>query len=647
MDQTVASSATKTIEDPSKSKTCSSEVELPETSSQTQGQATSENSTHGESALEDPSSDNVEDTTPLLTSLSSQAKDNNNASQTKDDNAVSKAPPPPSATQTTAPSTEEEQGRALLQPKDENEPVLDREGGTTPLLSSDASKGTIVAEEGPPKKTPVLRLPDGVILPKKRPAKKPLLPLPEEKELSDKGSMSPLLPLHDENNSVYAVAGDGGDSRQQDSSQPQQAKQMLAKRLYQVYRTYEFLILVLFAIVLARAYPPLGGIYLAPKITAGWIYVCIIFVLAGLGLKTEEFAKAFQRIWFNLYVQIFSFGINSILVYMAARLLVHYGVLQQDLADGMVVCACLPTTINMVIVLTKSANGDEPLAIINAAAGNMVGVFLSPVLILGYLGVKGDVDLISVFYKLALRVVLPVAVGQVIQKTMRKVSNYYKSHKKEFRKFQEYCLVFIVYTVFCRTFLGGTTSSIADIFLMIAYVSLLLIGLKILAWVSLGLLFPGRPKMRVCGFFICTQKTISMGIPVINALYEESPSVGLYTLPLLIWHPMQLLIGTFLVPKLESYVRRELIRLRQYDDISSSHGPTDGRPSSQSTPSTPNLETNAESALQEQELPSSSVSTISKLTPKGSQFSRVSQFEAGNSTKPESTEQQVDNAVHE
>ena len=73
-------------------------------------------------------------------------------------------------------------------------------------------------------------------------------------------------------------------------------------------------------------------------------------------------------------------------------------------------------TINMVLVLTKSAGGNEAAAVFNAAFGNMIGVFLSPVLILGYIGVTGQVDLASVFYKLGLRVVLPICVGQILAK---------------------------------------------------------------------------------------------------------------------------------------------------------------------------------------------------------------------------------------
>ena len=232
------------------------------------------------------------------------------------------------------------------------------------------------------------------------------------------------------------------------------------------YWANEFLILVVCAILLARAYPPLGADYLQPEITATWLAVCFIFVLAGLGLKTAEFAKAFQQLRFNVTVQVFNFGVVSASVYGLSRGLEAASILSQDLADGMVVCASLPMTINMVLVLTKASGGDEAAAIFNAAAGNLMGVFLSPVLILGYLGVTGDIDLVEVFYKLALRVVVPVVVGQVLQKTSEAVMEFVQKHKKHFKAAQQYCLVFIVYTVFCRTFEDDSSSSIGDIFLM-------------------------------------------------------------------------------------------------------------------------------------------------------------------------------------
>jgi hypothetical protein len=49
------------------------------------------------------------------------------------------------------------------------------------------------------------------------------------------------------------------------------------QRFVKFYWDYEFLILVVVVISLAKAYPPLGAVYLAPQITATWIAVIFIF----------------------------------------------------------------------------------------------------------------------------------------------------------------------------------------------------------------------------------------------------------------------------------------------------------------------------------------------------------------------------------
>jgi len=63
------------------------------------------------------------------------------------------------------------------------------------------------------------------------------------------------------------------------------------------------------------------------------------------------------------------------------------------------------------------------------------------------------------------------------------------------------------------------------------------------------------------GLFGCTHKTVAVGIPLINAIYEGNPNLGFYTLPLVIWYTMQLVLGTILAPRLASFVKRENERL--------------------------------------------------------------------------------------
>ena len=182
-----------------------------------------------------------------------------------------------------------------------------------------------------------------------------------------------MSPKEDEKNAAVppSSTAEPQQSRNETSNdeEPPISKPTCLQRLGGFYFGNEFLILVVVAILLARAYPPIGAEYLVPEITATWLAVCIIFLMAGLGLKTEEFKNAFSQIGFNLTIQLFNFGVVSAVTFGVSRGLEAAGILSQDLADGMVIGASLPMTINMVLVLTKASGGDESLAIVNAASG--------------------------------------------------------------------------------------------------------------------------------------------------------------------------------------------------------------------------------------------------------------------------------------
>ena len=157
-------------------------------------------------------------------------------------------------------------------------------------------------------------------------------------------------------------------------------------KITKFYLKHSFLINAVLAILLALANPPFAENYLAPKVTAGWVAVIFIFIMSGLSLKTKEIKKALSEIGFNVFVQLFNLGVVPVAVFGVSRLLVHLKALHLDLADGMVVAASLPMTVNMVIVLTKSSGGDEACALLNASLGNLLGVFVTPALLLLYLG---------------------------------------------------------------------------------------------------------------------------------------------------------------------------------------------------------------------------------------------------------------------
>ncbi|KAL3912494.1 MAG: hypothetical protein SGARI_001127 [Bacillariaceae sp.] len=277
-----------------------------------------------------------------------------------------------------------------------------------------------------------------------------------------------------------------------------------------------------------------------------------IFTMAGLSLKSSEFAKAASL----TFVLTYNFVAISLIVFGLTRIIRAYDILPPGLTDGMVVCSCMPVTITMVIVLTKSAHGSEVAAVMLAAMGSLLSVVVTPALLLLYIGVQSDVSFLQVFLKLGLRVVLPLLFGQFLQVCSPTVVHFVAEHKTKIKGIQENTLIFIIYTVFCKTFLNPIKAGVWQILWMALFQGATLIFVMVLAWFLLKCFFRDEPQLRATGFYGCTQKSVSVGIPMISALYEHDPNVGLYTLPLLIWHPLQLIIGCALAPHLAAGVDR-------------------------------------------------------------------------------------------
>jgi sodium/bile acid cotransporter 7 len=393
-------------------------------------------------------------------------------------------------------------------------------------------------------------------------------------ELSSGGSSEDTYEENTPADSKNAKASDTTTTTTTSTSQAQALSlaQRIRKHVAAFLQKNSFVLLILLAILLAYAYPPLGGVYLAPAITAGWICVILIFLLTGLTLPTADLQCAVHQYKFNAFVQLFNFFVPSSISYGITRLLIAVGALSQVLGDGITICFSLPMTVIMAVVLTKTASGCEASAVLNSVLGNVVGVFLSPLLIHGYLGmgmsdmgsVMEGIDLGNVFLRLTLRVILPTIAGQLLKRYGgRKLSAFVDVRKKILKDLQVYLLVYIIYTTFCTRFNSNDSMEVGAsmIATMVGIQFGFLVLYVLLAWYSLCFLFRDQPHLIVMGLFGCTHKTVILGIPLIAALFPDNPDVGLYTLPILVYHPLELIGGGALAPFLATFVEREQKRL--------------------------------------------------------------------------------------
>lgn len=231
--------------------------------------------------------------------------------------------------------------------------------------------------------------------------------------------------------------------------------------------------------------------------------------------------------------------------------------------------------INAVTVLTAACHGDEAASIFNEALGNMAGVFLSPLLIRGYLGANEQhASLPTIFWKLVVRVIVPLILGQALRMSSSKVAAFRQTYTNCFARAQKYLLIFIVYTIFCQTFQSKTGISVGQTLAVMLVIFLLQLFLLACAWLSGHLLFRHQPRLRVVALFGGVAKTIALGIPLIQSLYEHNDHVGAYALPVLIWYPMLLVIGSCLTPFVAKYVDHEVERVEQENEYRGRSAPS-------------------------------------------------------------------------
>ena len=206
------------------------------------------------------------------------------------------------------------------------------------------------------------------------------------------------------------------------------------------------------AVAMAAAAPSIGrtGGLLRPELTVGWGATCGIFLISGLTLPTSELAAAAFRVREHAAIQGFNLAVLPLATLALTTML--GGWLPAALRDGLLALAALPTTVNMCVALTRTAGGNEALAIFNAVIGNILGVLVTPPLLLWLLGASSKLSVLDATIKLTKKVILPLIAGQCLRPLL---AQGLKGRKKLLSRTSETLLLAIVYTTFCDTFLRG------------------------------------------------------------------------------------------------------------------------------------------------------------------------------------------------
>ncbi|XP_041455624.1 sodium/bile acid cotransporter 7-B-like isoform X2 [Lytechinus variegatus] len=316
-----------------------------------------------------------------------------------------------------------------------------------------------------------------------------------------------------------------------------------------------FLIGIIVVILAARAEPSIGqkGGPLLPEITVKYLAVSIIFFNSGLSLKTEDLKSALLHVKLHCYVQLFTLAFVPCFIWVLIKFL-SVSDIDSWLLKGLQVVGCMPPPVSSAVILTKAVGGNEAAAIFNSAFGSFLGIIVTPILLLIFMGSSSSVPFSSILSQLSMTVVVPVIAGQIVRQFIK---DWLERTKPPFGQMGKGVLLLIIYCTFCDTFSNPSLQINHYSLIAIAVVVLLVqLFLLLLTFLSSQLPFFGfSPADTVAIMFCSTHKSLTLGIPMLKIVFAGYDHLSLISIPLLVYHPTQILLGGVLV----EYVRNWMV----------------------------------------------------------------------------------------
>ena len=307
-----------------------------------------------------------------------------------------------------------------------------------------------------------------------------------------------------------------------------------------------FVIGLVLAIAIGALWPAIGAndSLLFPKVSIH-VAIAVAFAVIGLTLPTARIRSAIGLWKGHLAIQLFSFALMPALAWLIALAVEPF---DPALATGVRILGCLPTTIATAALFTRAAGGDEALALCNTTLGNLLGVVVTPGLIVLIAERSGAIDLGGAIAQIARDVVVPFAIGQLIRWPWIAWSG---EPPIWLRQIPNVCVLVIVLLVFAGSVNSGGFSVGPALVLALGAASVLSIAGSLIAWWwsswrALGL----DHGQRIAVLFCASQKTLAVGVPLIAVLFVGDPRLALLTLPILVCHPVQLVVGGIIAARL-------------------------------------------------------------------------------------------------
>ncbi|KAB0504941.1 bile acid:sodium symporter family protein [Pseudomonas lini] len=312
-----------------------------------------------------------------------------------------------------------------------------------------------------------------------------------------------------------------------------------------------FLCGMLIATLLAYFFPTFGAA--GGGMHAEWVInigVFLVFFLHGVNLSSEQIRHGLKNWKLHVMVQIFTFAVFPLIWLLSDKLLGSH--IPSLLMLGFLYLCALPSTISSSVALTGSAGGNVPAAILNASLSSVLGIFLTPLLVSFVVGSgAGGIDLGATLLDLCAMLLLPLVLGQLLRPLLGK---FFARHKRYTNIADKLVILLLVYSAFCNSMVSGMWQQQGNSVILTALMGSAIL-LAIILWMTTrtarALKF--SPADEIAAVFCASKKSLAAGAPMAALIFGANPGLGLILLPIMIYHPLQLIVCSVMA---EGYANR-------------------------------------------------------------------------------------------
>jgi solute carrier family 10 (sodium/bile acid cotransporter), member 7 len=311
-----------------------------------------------------------------------------------------------------------------------------------------------------------------------------------------------------------------------------------------------FLLALLTVVALATVFPATGTAADVLSVTTK-VAIALLFLLYGARLSPTEALHGLRHWRLHLLVLAATF-VAFPLLGLAARGLVP-SVLTPDLYTGVLFLCLVPSTVQSSIAFTSIAYGNVPAAIVSASLSNILGVVLTPLLVVLLMHATGAPRIDgSAVLDIVVQLLLPFIAGQLLRPWLAPVVH---RHALVTKAFDRGSILLVVYTAFSMSIAEHIWSTVSP-WRVVAVVGVCAALLAVMLGVTVGMsrvASLNRADAAVV-LFCGSKKSLASGLPMALVFFGTG-AVGLIMLPLIIFHQIQLFVCALIASRMSRTVQ--------------------------------------------------------------------------------------------